>query len=187
MSHVSLTERASLHPARAQISPAEFAACMNKRPTVELTDLLVLETYRERATIPGTDVRANTVAITVRFKAKRGTLTQTATDTAHQIYDKGRWRFVRPTRTSSTSASRRARTPEARCVSPEASTPAPTHSSAAFLATARRRKSVSRSSLHRLGALTPLASVEQGIMQTAGTFSCASAAPRRPGTRGQSP
>ena len=78
----------------AQISPAEFAACMDKRPMVELTDLSVLESYRERATIPGTDVRAKTVAITVRFKAKRGSLTQTTTDTAHQIYAKGRWRFA---------------------------------------------------------------------------------------------
>jgi hypothetical protein len=54
----------------------------------------VLETYAEKATIPGATDNVRTVAITIKATVHRGSTSQQATDTVHQIYADRRWRFA---------------------------------------------------------------------------------------------
>ena len=79
---------------KADITASRFSECMDERPDAELTVDEIVETYRERAIIPGTSVEANTVAITVKATARIGSRSQSATDTVHQIYANGRWTFA---------------------------------------------------------------------------------------------
>lgn len=82
---------ALIHPAQQEIlSEDEFVACMDARPPVPAIDEFeVLETFDETVTVPGTEERAESTAVTFRADADG----ETVEDTMHLIDVDGEWRF----------------------------------------------------------------------------------------------
>ena len=86
-----------LHPAqRAAVDKASFMACKDKavREGVGIKDVTFKDHYRETVTIPGTDVKAKSTALTVEYTATLGDIEKTMTDTVHLFYVGGRWRVT---------------------------------------------------------------------------------------------
>jgi hypothetical protein len=86
-----------LYPGQqSQISASAFLTCMDVSGragiTIEIDE--ILETYAEKAPVPGTADTVKTVAITVKTTARSGSASQQATDTVHQVYADGRWRIA---------------------------------------------------------------------------------------------
>jgi hypothetical protein len=88
---------AYLHPAqKAFITKDAYMACRDEKVPegASASDIEFTDHYRERATIPGTEVRAKATALTVKFTVKRGLLEQSSTDTVHQFWVKNKWTFT---------------------------------------------------------------------------------------------
>jgi hypothetical protein len=84
-----------LHPAQqAIISREHYIECGAKAnlPTVDSAD--VIETYQEDVTIPGTSVKASSIALTVKLELSLGLLKNEATDTYHEVQVDGVWRWA---------------------------------------------------------------------------------------------
>lgn len=79
-----------LHPAQQAFIPRErYVECLADE-SFELTDITVLETFEEPMSIDGTDLRVDSLAITVRITANG----RTETDTFHEVFVDGRWAWV---------------------------------------------------------------------------------------------
>ena len=69
-------------------------ACKDKavRAGVGIKDVTFKDHHQETVTIPGTDVKAKSTALTVEYTATLGDIAKTMTDTVHLFYVGGRWR-----------------------------------------------------------------------------------------------
>ena len=87
-----------IHPAqKAAIDKATFMACLdNAIPQGSgIKDVTFKDHFKETVTIPGTDVKAKSTALTVEYTASLGDNSEkTITDTVHVFYTGGRWRFT---------------------------------------------------------------------------------------------
>jgi hypothetical protein len=86
---------ALLHPAQKEIvSKADYLRCATSLPSFELGGVDVLETYRERIDIPGTDLVVPSQAITVKITVQSGVGKETDTDTSHEVKVDKKWRWI---------------------------------------------------------------------------------------------
>jgi hypothetical protein len=89
----------ALHPAQQALLPRdEFMHCAaanaEAASSVVFDDVEVLKTYREPVLIPGTDVHAKSVAITIRITAHSGLLKDEDVSTGHYIRVGKRWTWI---------------------------------------------------------------------------------------------
>jgi hypothetical protein len=87
-----------IHPAqRAAFGKATFTACLDKAIPrgSRIKDITFTDHFKETVTVPGTDVKAKSTALTVEYTAiladKREKPIQ---DIVHTFYNGGRWRFA---------------------------------------------------------------------------------------------
>jgi hypothetical protein len=86
-----------LHPAqRSLVTKDQFMACIDKAIPEGLSIKVVKFTdhYPETATIPGTNVQAQTTALTLMYRVTEGREKQTATDTEHKIWVNNKWTWA---------------------------------------------------------------------------------------------
>jgi hypothetical protein len=81
----------SLHPAqKAFITKQAFIDCRSDKPDLEVDDIEVSDVVEETVTIPGTDVSAESAAITATISTNRGD----QTDTFHLLKVGKKWRWA---------------------------------------------------------------------------------------------
>ncbi len=88
---------AFLHPAQqALVSKEVFMACFDRGVPdgASVTDVDFIDHYKEKVTIPGTDVKAKSMALTAKITAQQGQLEDTATDTFHVFWVKNKWAWT---------------------------------------------------------------------------------------------
>lgn len=78
---------------QAFIAQERWIECRTKTPAVTYSDIKVLESRPEPFTITGTDMKADSTAITFQVQARAGTLAETQKTTAHLVLIDGRWRI----------------------------------------------------------------------------------------------
>ena len=83
-----------LHPAHQAIVPeALYEKCISDAGSFDIGSVKINEVYDEETSIPGTDIRVASKAITATIEVKRGLLKSSDTDTFHEILVDGAWRF----------------------------------------------------------------------------------------------
>lgn len=85
-----------LHPAQqAIIDRDEYIRCASTQVAgLELKGFEVQDVYKQRVTIPGTNVNAKGYAVVVRSTVSNGLMEQTDTDTFHEFKTPKGWRFA---------------------------------------------------------------------------------------------
>ena len=84
-----------LHPAQqALFSKDIYMRCVKEGGSFDIGDIKIVKVYDEETTIPGTQVRVVSKAITATIEVKRGLLKSDTTDTYHEVLVDGVWRFA---------------------------------------------------------------------------------------------
>ena len=85
-----------LHPAHQQyISRDRYIDCADRLfPSFEVERWRVLDSYPEKAGLPGTNLRVNTTAVTIQYTLSSRGRQQTETTTRHAIAYRGGWRWA---------------------------------------------------------------------------------------------
>lgn len=84
-----------LHPAQQALIPRDaYIQCGAKGNLPAISDVSVTTTYNEAVTIPGTQQKADSTAVTVKLTARLGAQTQQLTQTFHEFVVDGHWRWT---------------------------------------------------------------------------------------------
>jgi hypothetical protein len=86
----------SLHPAQQALIPQQiYTTCTAKlAASATASNVSVVATHHEQVAVPGTKVTAEAVTITVKSNAQVVSGEQPATDTFHEFYVDGSWRWT---------------------------------------------------------------------------------------------
>lgn len=84
-----------LHPAqKGLVAKADYLRCAENLPAIDVLRIRVLDTYREKVDIPGTDLVVKSIAITARITARGPVGEESDTDTSHVVKVGKTWRWV---------------------------------------------------------------------------------------------
>jgi hypothetical protein len=85
-----------MHPAQQAVVPRDlFVKCQGEAWSgVDVRDVDVLETFREKVALPGSSLEVDATALTFRITAVVAGRTLSDTDTMHEVAVDGAWRWV---------------------------------------------------------------------------------------------
>lgn len=83
-----------LHPAQQEIIPRDQFITCERGLDFQIENIEIDETYPESVTIPGTNVEAESTAVTFTIQVKAGEGTRENTQTLHAFNVDGEWRMV---------------------------------------------------------------------------------------------
>jgi hypothetical protein len=86
-----------LHPAQQKVITKDaFMTCIDSLvpEAASITNVKFTDHYNETVTLPGTQTKVKSTALTVKYVAHVGQAKQAQTDTVHLIWSKNRWNWA---------------------------------------------------------------------------------------------
>lgn len=85
-----------MHPAQQAIVTREcfISDSAEEKTGIEIEVRKILETYEEDIEIPGTDLLVPSTAVTLKLEVRQGLLSDTITETFHEVLVDGDWRWL---------------------------------------------------------------------------------------------